>query len=231
MLQLYRGKKKIVLSARGNYMQSSLNHTNASSGRLSQVLVNTRKFMPPTTRIDTLNDSSSSPGWLMVSPLAKFNALVESSKVPMFSSHVSSIGPSRTNHFFTCDNDPIIRAILCLSENWLVRSSAMVSWVRVESRNHFDTTPSTQTLLSGSCLPNNCQNNKNFPSPININTSWLFESFIQWFHLLSLRCVQEVFWSRVCAMIIHLIFVWKQKHCLSHLLGTENVKNKRLSCP
>ena len=117
MLQLYKGKKKIVLSPRGNYMQSSLNHTNASSGRLSQVLVNTRKFMPPTTRIDTLNDSSSSPGWLMVSPLAKFSALVESSKVPMFSSHVSSIGPSRTNHFFTCDNDLIIRAILCLSEN------------------------------------------------------------------------------------------------------------------
>ena len=49
MLQLFRWKKKIVLSPRGNYMQLSFNHTNASSGRPSQVLVNAGKFMPPNT--------------------------------------------------------------------------------------------------------------------------------------------------------------------------------------
>lgn len=97
-----------------------------------------------------------SPGWAMDSPLGKLNALVESSRVPMLSNHVSSMGPSSTNHFFTWDREPIIRAKRCFSEDWLVRSSAMVSQVSVESRNHLDTSPSTHRWLSGFCFPNNC---------------------------------------------------------------------------
>ena len=50
-----------------------------------------------------------------------------------------------------------MRANRCLSEDWLVRSSVIVSHVKVASRNHLDTNPSIQTPLSECRLPNNCE--------------------------------------------------------------------------
>lgn len=98
----------------------------------------------------------------MDSPLGKLRALVESNRVPILSSQVSSIGPSSTSHFFTWDREPIIRAMRCFSDDWLERSLVMVSHVRVVSLSHLDTRPSIHRSVSGCCLPNNCSKQWNF---------------------------------------------------------------------